>query len=184
MHLRTSMSLQRVVAGKLIIAHCAAQWVQILDILQEAGLGDDFALRMCEELLLSSGASPAADPRTEDKKARDAEPLPGCVTSGSDATGYGGYAGQTERKLLSPGLQLWFSCCAGAVQVHPDVGVGPGTAAGSDGEGARGVHQHRQQPRSSPSEGAGSLFVLLRLLLTLRRELLTTGRPWRLNGNT
>ena len=49
----------------------AAQWVQILDILQEAGLGDDFALRMCEELLLPSGTSGATDERTEDKKARD-----------------------------------------------------------------------------------------------------------------
>ena len=50
------------------------QWVQILDILQEAGLGDDFALRMCEELLLPAGSpGGGADDRDQDKKARGAE---------------------------------------------------------------------------------------------------------------
>ncbi len=53
---------------------CArAQWVQILDILQEAGLGDDFALRMCEELLLPSKPHGAADDGDQDKKARGSE---------------------------------------------------------------------------------------------------------------
>ena len=45
--------------------------MQILDILQEAGLGDDVALRMCEELLL-----PVGSPGTvgdQDKRASDAE---------------------------------------------------------------------------------------------------------------
>jgi len=55
-------------------ACCAmAQWVQILDILQEAGLGDDFALRMCEELLLPSEPHVATDDGDQDKKACDAD---------------------------------------------------------------------------------------------------------------
>ena len=58
---------------------CLVQWVQILDILQEAGLGDHFALRMCEELLLlpSKSHNGVMEVGSQDKKACD----PGSSTS-------------------------------------------------------------------------------------------------------
>ena len=186
--------------SNLIAAHCAAQWVQILDILQEAGLGDDFTLRMCEELLMPSGSSPVTDDRTEDKKARDVEycgiwssPLLTEVhvlessqvqSSRKKMQGFWKQilsracairvgckrvadrrksVRHPERGLTSPGLQPWLACCAGAVQIHSDVGGSPRAAAGSDREGAGGVHQYCYQPRSSPSKGFSSLPALLRL---------------------
>ena len=48
------------------------QWGQILDILQEAGLGTAFALRLCEQLLLRDSPEPAKASAqwVEDKKVR------------------------------------------------------------------------------------------------------------------
>lgn len=51
----------------------AVQWTQILDILQEAGLGGAFALRLCEQLLLQGavvdGKEVPATGWLEDKQA-------------------------------------------------------------------------------------------------------------------